>query len=124
MNTTILSLLLGGGGALTGFYAVLTQVRDRRRNIARQEAAIPIDEQTRIKIASEAAAINADERIKIERWWKEQFDAVKAELTEDQRWRREMVQLLREHQPWDERMYAEAQAHGWTIEPPPKLHPH
>jgi hypothetical protein len=124
MNTTLIaSLVLGVGSLSTAFYAVITQVRDRARSVRKQESGIAIDEQTFERIKAEAAQVGSDQRIATERWWKEQFDAVKAELVTEQEWRREMSKRLRRHQPWDDHMYREAAMAGWNIEPPPKLDP-
>lgn len=121
--TLIVSLLLGGSALVTGAWSIFTQIRDRGRNIQKQQGDIKIDEKTYERIAAEAAQIGSDQRIATERWWKEQFDAVKAELVTEQNWRREMSKRLRRHQPWDDHMYREAQKAGWDVEPPPKLDP-
>lgn len=105
--TAITSLLLGAGGTVTGVYAIFTQLRDRGRSVRKQEGEIGLDEKTRGKIIAEAAQINSDERIATERWWKEQFDAVKGELVEEQRLRRRLTRWAKLHEAWDQQ--------AWTL---------
>ena len=141
-TTLIASLLLSISGVLAGLFAVYTQMRDRRRSIHRQqseidklEKTIELDETTRQRLSAEAAQIGAEQRIATERWWKEQFDAVKDELVEEQKIRRKeqasrraeqasMRNLSRwadEHQRWDERAWKLAVKTDPDYPPPPKL---
>ena len=129
MNTTlIVSLLLGGAALATSVFGVITQVRDRGRSIRKQEGdikkiegAIELDETTRTRLAAEAAQINSDVAIAQQTWWKEQFDAVRAELTEEQRARRRLSNWASEHQTWDERAWKLAIQTDPDYPPPPKL---
>lgn len=129
MASTIgVSILLGLAALATSVFAMVTQIRDRGRNIRKQqgdidklEGAIKLDETERDKIAAEAAQINADQRIATEKWWKEQFDAVKTELVEEQRARRHLSAWATEHQVWDEKAWLLARKTDPHYPPPPKL---
>lgn len=118
---TVTSILLGAGGSLTGIYAVLNQVRDRRRHVVKQEGEIQLNDTTRVRIASEAAQINSDERIATERWWKEQFDAVKDELVEEQTLRRRLTKWAKAHQEWDQQAWTLALKSDPLTPGPPQL---
>lgn len=122
--TLWISLVLGLGGALGTIFTVLTKISDREREKQKQEGAIKLDEASYTEIASRAAKINSEERIETERWWKEQFDAVKTELKEtreelgdEKSWRRRTSRRLRDHQPWDDIQYQKNPENG----PPPPL---
>ena|SRR5436190_23894875 len=130
MNSTTItvSILLGLAALATSVFAMVTQIRDRGRNVRTQqgnidklEGAIKLDETERDRIAAEAAQINADQRIATERWWKEQFDAVKTELVEEQRARRRLSEWAAEHQTWDEMAWQLARKTDPHYPPPPKL---
>lgn len=128
MNTTVLSLLLGSGAFLTAGFGIITQVRDRGRSVRKQETdieqiqgSIKLDETTRQRLAAEAAQINSDERIATEKWWKEQFDAVKSELVTEQGLRRRLSKWASEHQEWDKRAWKLALETDPNYPPPPEL---
>jgi hypothetical protein len=128
--TLIVSILLGLAAFSTSVFGVITQARDRSRSVRRQEgdidkiqAGIKLDETERERIAAEAAQINADQRIATERWWKEQFDAVKTELVEEQRLRRRLSIWASQHQEWDKRAWTLALEADPTYPPPPTLEP-
>ena len=118
---TLISAGLGAGGAITGAWAVATQWRDRYRRQAKQEGEIRLDDTTRIRIAAEAAQINSDERIATEKWWKEQFDAVKAELVEEQQWRRSMARQLKPHRAWDQHIRCDFEIESVKLACPDQL---
>lgn len=119
--TLIVSLALGAIAVLTSAYGIYTQVKDRSRSVAKQEGSIALDDTTRTRIAAEAAQINSDERIATERWWKEQFDAVKGELVEEQRLRRRLTKWATEHQEWDQRAWTLALHADPNYPGPPQL---
>lgn len=129
MNATLwVSIVLGSGSLLTSLYAVWTQIRNRKLNDIKKEGEVELDSAAYGEIANRAAKINSEERIETERWWKEQFDAVKVELKEtkdelsiERLWRRTVSRYIRRHQPWDDRMVDIARQHNWPIESPPKL---
>lgn len=126
--TTIASLLLGGGGALTGFYAIYTQIRDRGRSVRKQESDLRLDEATERRIITEAAKIGSDERIEAERWWSQQIDDLRADLREESTLardaRREVNRLVAwadSHQEWDRRAWRKAMETDPQFPPPPQL---
>lgn len=127
MTATIwVTLILGLGGLVTGLVAAIAKVADWRRDSKKKDTGIQLDEAGYREIASRAAKITSDERIETERWWKEQFDAVKIELTEckeqsreelresrnelraERAWRKRIIHRLSVHQAWDDRHYAES----------------
>lgn len=121
--TLTISILLGLAALATSVFGIVTQVRDRGRSVARQEAQIELDETTRIRLAAEAAQIGEDQRIATERWWKEQFDAVRVELVSEQRRVRRLSKWAAEHQVWDTGAWERAVKTDPTYPPPPILDP-
>ncbi len=129
MNATrIVSLLLSGSGLATGVFAVITQVRDRGRSVRKQEGdikqlegKIELDETTRSRLAAEAAQINSDVAIAQQTWWREQFDAVRAELIEEQKLRSRLTRWADKHQEWDTTTWHLALKTDPNCPPPPKL---
>jgi septal ring factor EnvC (AmiA/AmiB activator) len=126
--TLTASLLLGGAGLLTAIFGTITQARDRRRNIRKQEGdieklegSIRLDETTRTRLAAEAAQINSDVVIAQQNWWREQFDAVKTELVAEQQVRRRLSKWAGEHQEWDKRAWSLALQSDPKYPPPPTL---
>jgi hypothetical protein len=122
--TLWISLVLGAGGGIGGILAVVTRIVEWRRNREKAEGEIQLGKASYDEIAVRAAKINSEERIQTERWWKEQFDAVKEQLIEtnkqlqaEKKWRRRTTQRLREHLPWDKEQYDNCPQHG----PPPPL---
>lgn len=109
MTATLwISLVLGLGGALGALFTFWTKVRDRNQDKAKKTGEIRLDQASYDEIASKAAQINSQERIETERWWKEQFDAVKednkeirTELDTEKKWRQKVTRRLRDHQEWD-----------------------
>lgn len=124
----ISAILLGLAAFLTSVWGVYTQARDRDLSATDKRGKIQLDDTTRTRLAAEAAQINSDERIATERWWKEQFDAVKTELVEEQRLRRsgdiEIHRLktwANEHEDWDRNTWNLALQVDPTCPPPPVL---
>ena len=122
--TLWISLVLGAGGALGTLFTVWTKFRDRKLEREKQQGDIKLSQASYNEIASRAAQINSQERIETERWWKEQFDAVKQELKEtredlgeEREWRRKTTSRLRAHQPWDDKQLMKNPESG----PPPPL---
>lgn len=150
MNATlIVSLILGAGGALSGLYTLIEKVRNHETEKQKQEGDIQLTDEQSKKIAKDAASITIQDNIRLETWWKEQFDAVKDELREtkeelketkielkksrtdqdttqneldiQRRWHRTVSRYIRRHQPWDDQVVEVARQHNWPIDPPPKL---
>lgn len=126
--TLIASLLLGGGALATSVFALITQIRDRGRSVRKQEGdlkklqtGIELDETTRTRLAAEAAQINSDVAIAQQTWWREQFDAVREELTLEQQRTRRLTKWANEHQEWDKGAWHLAQQADPTYPPPPVL---
>lgn len=133
--TVLVSIALGIAALVTSIFTVVTQIRDRGRSVRKQESdiaslqgKIELDETTRDRLAAEAAQINADQRIATEKWWKEQFDAVKDELVEEQAARRtasktiaHLTKWATEHQSWDQSAWKQAQKTDPDFPAPPKL---
>ena len=125
MTATLwVSLILGSGGFLGALFTLWTKIRDRRQDKEKKSGEIKLDKASYDEIASLAAKINSEERIETERWWKEQFDAVKveleearSELDEAKKWRRKTTRRLKAHQVWDERVHKQNPGVG----PPPPL---
>lgn len=110
--TLWVSIILGIGGTLGAIFTGVSKLLDWKSNKLKKTGEIKLDKASYDEIASRAAKINSDERIETERWWKEQFDAVKIELKEtreelasEKAWRRKTTKRLREHQPWDDMMH-------------------
>lgn len=120
-STLIVSLLLGVAALATSVFGVVTQIRDRGRSVRKQEGDIKLDETTRERLAAEAAQINADQRIATERWWKEQFDAVKTELVAEQTARRRLTKWANLHQEWDQSAWKQAIQTDPEFPAPPQL---
>lgn len=122
MSTTlIVSLVLALGAAFTTGFNVYDQIRNKRREHAKLTGEIQLSRGQYDELAAKAAQITSQERIETERWWKEQFDAVRDELTIEQRWRRRVTTYIREHTPWDMKAYEELKKAGIDIPPPPIL---
>lgn len=118
------AIFLGAGGlaGLLSFpYTVYRDFRNRRRDEAKADGEIKIDTVTEQRIAAEAAQINSDVAIAQQTWWKEQFDAVRTELTAETRLRKRLTQWAAEHQKWDERAWTLALETDPMYPPPPKL---
>lgn len=122
--TLWISLALGLGGLMSAVMAVATKAGSWRRDKQKQTGEIKLDQASYDEIAVRAAKINSEERILTERWWKEQFDAVKVELQEtrdqlasEKKWRRRTTERLRQHLPWDHHVYENCPEVG----PPPPL---
>lgn len=123
-STTIASLVLGSGGLLTGaglIWKIVVELLDRRRSVDKQEGEIKLDTATERRIAAEAAQINSDVAIAQQNWWKEQFDAVRTELVEEQRLRRALSKWASDHQEWDQRAWTLALKADPDCPPPPEL---
>lgn len=129
MNPTlIVSLLLGAAALATSVFGVITQIRDRSRSVRKQEGdikklegAIELDETTRTRLAAEAAQINSDVAIAQQNWWREQFDAVREELTLEQQRTRRLTKWANQHQEWDQGAWHLAQQMDPGYPPPPML---
>jgi hypothetical protein len=126
--TLITSLLLGGAAFATSVFGVVTQVRDRGRSVRKQEGDIKrietnieLDETTRTRLAAEAAQINSDVAIAQQTWWREQFDAVRGELTVEQQRTRRLTKWANQHQEWDQRAWTLARQSDPEYPPPPLL---
>lgn len=123
-GTDILFGLLGAGGGLSVIFTAADRWRNRKFNKIKESSSIKIDEGTYAEIAARAARINSEDRIEIEKWWKEQFESVKGDLAEQQAWRRRATRRWHEHKIWDD---AQAQRlhelSGEAIEPAPSLDP-
>jgi hypothetical protein len=122
------AILLGLAALVTSVWGIYTQSRDRDLSASDKRGKIQLDDTTRTRLAAEAAQINSDERIATERWWKEQFDAVKAELVQEQRLRREgdvevrrLTVWANEHQRWDQNTWELARQVDPACPPPPVL---
>lgn len=107
--TLWISLILGAGGVTGAVLAVITRIANWGRDREKSEGSIKLDKASYDEIAIRAAKINSEERIQTERWWKEQFDAVKLELQAtrgelniEKKWRRRTTERLRQHLPWDD----------------------
>jgi len=119
MNATLgVSLILGVGGGLSGVYAFVNSIRDRGRDVKKQEGDITLTSEQRNKIAAEAAQINATAAIAQQDWWQAQFKAVVTELEKERRWRRRVTRYIRNHEPWDELAEAKLEAFGIKDMPP------
>ena len=123
MNTFWAIFLAVGGGSGIGSlgYTVYKDHRDRRIEQRRQEAGIAIDEVTEKRIIAESSQINSDVAIAQQTWWKEQFDLVRKELTQEQAMRRRLTTWAREHQTWDQMAWELALKTDPTYPAPPKL---
>lgn len=124
----IVSIVLGFGGSLTAVITAWFTIRDRRQAREKKTGEIRLDKVSYDEIASRAAKINSDERIEIERWWKEQFDAVKLELREtrvelerEKNARRKVTKWAKQHQQWDQDAYQLALHTDVNYPPPPLL---
>ena len=120
--TLWVSIVLAIGGILGSIFTLVSKIRDWRADKEKKHGEIKLDSASYDEIANRAAKINSEERIETERWWKEQFDAVKIELketreelSEEKAWRRKTTRRLRLHQPWDDHM---AQLHPDIGGPP------
>jgi hypothetical protein len=122
-TTTILSILSAIGVAATAYWTVYTNVRDRRRTVAKQNTGIKIDEATYNEIATRAASINSDDMRKVGEFWQEQFDAVVKQVQSQQAWINSAKRRWAQHEVWDAKLAAQVRAHGGTIEPAPTLDP-
>lgn len=123
-STDILFGLLGAGGGLSAIFTMLDRWRNRKFNKIKEESSIKLDDATFKEIASRAAKINSEDRISIETWWKEQFESVKGDLSEQQDWRRRAIRRWHEHKRWDDEQARRLQElSGESIEPAPSLDP-
>lgn len=123
MNSSLLALLLGGGalGILSFIYTVIKDVVNRKYNQQSKAGEIQLSKKTLDKVAAEAASLNTADIIKIGQLWQEQFEAVRAELAIEQKWRRRVTKYIRRHQPWDIEMEKVARDHNWPISPAPRI---
>jgi hypothetical protein len=118
------AVFLGAGGAaglLSFFYTVYKDVRGRHLQEKKAEGEVKLDSATETRIAAEAAQINSDVAIAQQKWWKDQFDAVRQELTEEQQLRRRLTQWAQSHQIWDRRAWELALHADPEYPPPPEL---
>jgi superfamily I DNA and/or RNA helicase len=116
--------LLGAGGGLSVIFTVVDKWRNRKFTKLKEEGSVKLDEATYTEIASRAAKINTEDRIKIEKWWKEQFETVKRDLAEQQRWRRRAVRRWQEHKQWDDKQALRIhELTGQPVDPAPSLDP-
>ena len=118
------TVFLGAGGGLgvaSFLYTVFKDFRDRKRVERKQEGEIQLDTATEQRIAAEAAQINSDVAIAQQNWWKQQFDAVRTELVEEQKQRRRLEKWAGEHQEWDQRAWTLALQTDPEYPPPPVL---
>lgn len=116
--------LLGTGGLLSGLgilYNIYVGIRDRRIDLTKKETGVALDDTTRERIAAEAAQINSDVAIAQQDWWKQQFDAVRTELIEEQKLRRRLTRWADAHQEWDQATWTLALQTDPTCPPPPVL---
>lgn len=115
------ALLVSGIGAATTWRGRHAHQRLENASASKAEGEAGVSVEDKKKIAAEAAKINSDERIETERWWKEQFDAVKAQLLVEFRWRRKVTEILKAHAAWDRRTIAEMRRHNLHVTDPPPL---
>lgn len=115
------AIILGAAGAVSGVWTVYTNIRDRDSIVEKQTGEVKLDRASQKHIAAQAAAINSEERIETERWWKEQFDAVKVELQREVRFRRRVNKHIRQHQAWDQLAVKNMRANNISIPDPPTL---
>lgn len=120
--------VLGGGALLASLPSTINQFRDRGRSVSKQEGEIEkqegevrLTEEERKKVAAEAASINTNDLIKVGELWQEQFNAVREELTTEQRLSRRLKKWADEHQKWDQRAWALALETDPLYPPPPQL---
>lgn len=118
--SSLSSLLLGGGALVTAGWGIVTSRQAKKERDEKRPLEIQLSEEQRRQVADEANAQQNEKRIATERWWKEQFDAVRRELTVERRWRRAITKTMRAHAPWD--LLVEAKFRELNIEipvPPP-----
>lgn len=117
----VVALIMGGSGLLSAGWTLYVAIRDRKNLKQKQSGEILLNREQQRHIAAEAAKINSDERIATERWWKEQFDAVKAELVKERQGRARIVRSIRQHQPWDQMVQQKLAELGLHVSHPPAL---
>lgn len=132
MTATLwISLVLGLGGSLGTAFTVYTKIKDRGLEQEKRTGEVKLDKASYDKIAAEAARINSEKQIEQERWWKDQFEAVKVqnkemrdELDEEGKFRRRITRYIRNHEPWDELAEAKLaranELHPGEFEMPPR----
>lgn len=111
----------GGGGIITTLYTLVTGWRDRAAAKRKDEADTELTAGQLVEVRAEASKVNTEERIETERWWKEQFDAVKDELLVERKWRRRVTKYIKAHQPWDELAQVRLREAAIHLPPPPTL---
>jgi hypothetical protein len=121
-NFWVVFLGVGGSAGIGSLgYTIYKDWRDRRYNERKQEAGIAIDDVTEKRILAEAAQINSDVAIAQQTWWKDQFEYLRTELTQEQTLRRRLTVWAKEHQTWDQRAWELAVATDPDYPPPPIL---
>lgn len=111
----------GTGGILSITWTIYKDVTSRQTQEEKAEGEIKLDTTTEKRIAAEAAQINSDVAIAQQNWWKDQFESIRAELTEEQNLRRKLSIWARQHQAWDEAAWMLAVQSDPTYPPPPRL---
>ena len=115
--------------AFTGVATTAWNIWERKK---KSPGEVELTAEERKNVAAQAAKINSEERIETERWWKEQFDAVKEELRQtrekaadeleiERKWRARITKYIRRHQPWDIEMERIARENNWPISPAPRI---
>jgi hypothetical protein len=97
---------------VTPIGTIIAAVVFYRLNKAKKVVGIEIDEETKNKLANEAAQINQDREQKREEWWTEQFTKLRDELAAEtslsnKRWRRmhQLEDWAMSHVAWDRRAW-------------------
>lgn len=122
-TTTILSIISAIGVAMTGLWTLYANVRDRERNIRKQETGVKLDEAQYTQIATQAAALNSEDMRKVGEFWQAQFDAVVDQVRDQQLWINKAKRRWTLHEQWDEHVAREVRRCGGVLEPAPSLDP-
>lgn len=122
MTTALLSaLLLGGAALLTAVWNAWSNWQERKERREKQQGEVTLTDRQAEQVAAQAASLNTADIIKIGQLWQEQFNAVRAELSIEQRWRKRVTKYIRRHQPWDEEMERIAKENNWPISAAPRI---
>lgn len=128
---TIASLVLGGGGLLSGvgiISSVVEKIRNRKREVAKQQGELNkqtadtqlTTEQMQL-VKQEASRAYSSERIESEKWWSDQIERLREDLHLEQTARRELTEWANLHQLWDRRAWVLALETDPDYPPPPTL---
>src|ERR1700733_8162121 len=101
-TTTILSIMSALGVAATGLWTLYSNIRDRDREVRKQETGVKLNEAQYTQIAPQAAALNSADMRKVGEFGQARFDAVVEQVHDQPLWINKAKRRWALHERWDD----------------------